>query len=98
MFLSRISSLNLLSFNIQNFGVTKYSNQGVIDNLIDVSEDGDQASMASVIKIVFLCFAESYNTTLQIIEEYDLVLVMEYVDVGQTVLPGFFEQLNKLAT
>ena len=53
VFLSRISSLNLLSFNIQNFGVTKYSNQGVIDNLIDVSEDGDQASMASVIKIVF---------------------------------------------
>ena len=33
-----ISALNVLSFNVRQFGVTKYSKQPVIDTLIKVSE------------------------------------------------------------
>lgn len=31
----------------------------------------------------------------QIVQQYDLVLIMELVDVSQTVWPGFVEQLNQ---
>ncbi|XP_019851574.1 PREDICTED: deoxyribonuclease-1-like [Amphimedon queenslandica] len=57
--------LNVLSFNVRQFGRSKYSDQEVV------------------------------NTLIEIVRGYDLILIIELVDVSQTVLPGFASQLNE---
>ncbi len=75
--------LRVAAFNVQIFGVSKFSQPDVVSILSKVHVH------SSLLHTHMLC------TPLQIVRRYDVVLIQEIRDASQTVIASFLEVVNK---